>query len=100
MEKFTSHTGVGVPPDELPRLFERFYKTDRSRASVGTGLGLAISKRLVGLMGGDLSLNSEPGHGTEFFFEISLAVTADTTSDTLLNGELGCTTKILPVLHT
>lgn len=69
-----SDTGVGVPPDELPRLFERFYKTDRSRASVGTGLGLAIAKHIVNVHGGTIGAESAgEGQGTTIWFTIPTA---------------------------
>jgi signal transduction histidine kinase len=61
-------TGVGIPPEELAQLFERFYRVDkdRSRATGGSGLGLAISKRIVEMHGGDISVESEVGVGSTF----------------------------------
>jgi two-component system phosphate regulon sensor histidine kinase PhoR len=67
-------TGIGVPHDELPRLFERFYKVDRSRSSSGTGLGLAIVKHLVQAHGGQVWAESPgEGMGTTFFVLLPLA---------------------------
>ena len=59
-------TGVGIPREHLPHVFERFYKVDRSRREQGTGLGLAISKHLVQVQGGDISASSVEGEGSEF----------------------------------
>jgi len=65
-------TGPGIPPDDQPRVFERFYRVDkaRSREQGGTGLGLSIVKHIVALHGGELSLRSVPGEGSTFRFEL------------------------------
>ena len=55
--------GAGVDADDLPRLFERFYRSDRARASRGTGLGLAIVKHVVTSAGGTIEAGATPGHG-------------------------------------
>jgi two-component system, OmpR family, phosphate regulon sensor histidine kinase PhoR len=57
--------GVGVSDEDLRRLFERFYRSDRARASRGTGLGLAIVKHIVTSAGGRVEALSAPGHGLE-----------------------------------
>lgn len=61
-------TGIGIARDELPRIFERFYRSDEARQSNqnGTGLGLAISSRIVELHGGKMAIRSEPGQGSTF----------------------------------
>jgi two-component system phosphate regulon sensor histidine kinase PhoR len=66
-------TGVGITADELPRVFERFYKSDAARRSAGSGLGLAIAKHIVQAHGGTIWAASTPGHGATFSFTIPLA---------------------------
>jgi two-component system phosphate regulon sensor histidine kinase PhoR len=63
-------TGIGVSQSELPRLFERFYKTDRARRSTGTGLGLAIAKHIVQAHGGSIWAEPNQGGGTVFAFRL------------------------------
>src|SRR5262249_25566076 len=55
--------GKGVPSDDLPRLFERFYRADAARTSRGTGLGLAIVKHIVVAAGGEIHADGGPGRG-------------------------------------
>jgi two-component system, OmpR family, phosphate regulon sensor histidine kinase PhoR len=68
-------TGSGIPPKDLPRIFERFYRVDaaRSRDQGGTGLGLSIVKHIVQLHGGDVSVESMPGRGSRFSFTLKKA---------------------------
>jgi signal transduction histidine kinase len=62
--------GVSIPADELPRLGQRFYRTDKARARGGHGLGLAIAQSLVHAHGGELWLESEEGVGTTASFTL------------------------------
>ena len=83
-------TGVGIDENDLPRVFERFFKVDRARtretedatlpearAAAGTGLGLAIARHLVELHGGSIWAESRVGRGSVFSFTLPLATTAD-----------------------
>jgi len=68
-------TGTGISPSDLPRVFERLYRGDksRSRKTAGSGLGLAIVKHLVKAHGGEVSVTSEIGHGSRFTFTLPAA---------------------------
>ncbi|HEY1755659.1 MAG TPA: HAMP domain-containing sensor histidine kinase, partial [Bryobacteraceae bacterium] len=63
-----SDTGPGIPPEHAPRIFDRFYRVDRSRSrdAGGAGLGLAIAKWAVDAHHGDISVSSTPGNGSTF----------------------------------
>jgi signal transduction histidine kinase len=72
---WVSDTGVGISQQDLPYIFERFYRVDRARASTsgGTGLGLAIIKAIIVAHGGSVWAQSAPGQGTTIFFTLPLA---------------------------
>ena len=67
-------TGVGIIAEDLPRIFERFYKADRARSGGGTGLGLAIAKHIVQGHGGRIWAESVEGQGSTFYFSLPMAV--------------------------
>lgn len=68
-------TGIGIPKDKLSQLFVAFSQADASTTRMygGTGLGLVICKRIINLMGGRIGVDSEPGQGSRFWFEVPLA---------------------------
>jgi len=79
---FVRDTGVGIRVEDLPRVFERFYKTDRARSKAdfigpgggGTGLGLAIARQVIEAHGGRIIAESAPGSGSIFIFTLPIAV--------------------------
>ncbi|AGG07206.1 ATPase [Dehalococcoides mccartyi] len=70
---YVTDSGIGIPEDDLTRVFERFYKVDKSRSGGGTGLGLAISKHIVQAHGGSIWAESVYGKGATFSFSLPLA---------------------------
>jgi two-component system phosphate regulon sensor histidine kinase PhoR len=66
-------TGIGIPADDLPRIFERFYKADRARSGGGTGLGLAIARHVIQAHGGRIWAESVEGSGSTFHFTLLTA---------------------------
>ncbi len=75
VEISVSDTGEGIPAEDLPNIFERFYRVDKSRARVtgGSGLGLTIAKRLVEAHGGKITVQSKLGKGSRFSFTLPIA---------------------------
>jgi two-component system phosphate regulon sensor histidine kinase PhoR len=66
-------TGIGIPAEEMPRVFERFYRVDKSRTGSGTGLGLSIARHIVEAHGGKIWAESLEGQGSTFFFSIPIS---------------------------
>jgi len=75
VEVSVSDTGEGIPAEDLPHIFERFYRVDKSRARAtgGSGLGLTIAKRLVEAHGGAITVQSRVGEGSRFSFTLPIA---------------------------
>jgi two-component system phosphate regulon sensor histidine kinase PhoR len=88
VEFFVRDTGIGIPEEDLPRLFERFYRVDkaRSRELGGTGLGLSIVKHLVAAHNGSMRVESQVGSGSTFYF--TLPVEPGALDRAALNPEL------------
>jgi signal transduction histidine kinase len=75
VEISVTDTGEGIPAEELPNIFERFYRVDKSRARAtgGSGLGLTIAKYLVEAHGGKIKAYSESGKGSRFLFTVPVS---------------------------
>jgi signal transduction histidine kinase len=75
IEISVTDTGHGISQEDLPNIFERFYRADKSRTreTGGTGLGLTITRRLVEAHGGEINVDSEPGKGSRFYFTIPVS---------------------------
>ena len=76
LELKVADEGEGIPPADLPYIFERFYKADKARkreSASGTGLGLAIVKNLIEAHGGTIKVVSPPGKGTTFTIKLPVA---------------------------
>jgi signal transduction histidine kinase len=70
MEVAVSDTGAGIPEDQLPLVFERFYRADKARTGGGAGLGLAIARQIADAHGGTMEVRSTPGKGSTFILQI------------------------------
>jgi PAS domain S-box-containing protein len=83
-------TGIGIPVDQQNSIFDKFMQADSSttRKHGGTGLGLAITKQLTELLGGDLTLTSEPGKGSTF--SVIIPANIDITSATMISNDKWC----------
>jgi PAS domain S-box-containing protein len=80
-----SDTGVGIPPEYLPRVFERFFRVPGQSRGIGTGLGLAIVREIVVAHGGTITCTSQPGAGTTFRLTLPVWVQKDKEAETGLS---------------
>ncbi|GAB4323393.1 MAG: hypothetical protein Kow00127_16060 [Bacteroidales bacterium] len=82
-------TGKGIPPEDIPHVFDRYFQTTRPDAPMtgGTGIGLALCKEYANLFGGDISVESEPGKGTKFTVSFPVTVQEDIPPAALSTGE-------------
>ncbi len=72
-------TGIGIAAEDLPHVFERFYKADKSRRPTsGTGLGLSIAREILDALGEEILVESTPGRGTAFRFSLALEKAEET----------------------
>jgi signal transduction histidine kinase/DNA-binding NarL/FixJ family response regulator len=93
-------TGIGIAPDVQSKLFNRFVQADSSttRKFGGNGLGLAISAQLVGLMGGQIDIDSEPGRGSTFSFAFRLSLGEKPATETLVTPSRAAPVRRLHIL--
>lgn len=104
LELMLKDTGIGIPEDQLTKIFDRFYQLDDShtRRAEGTGIGLALVKELIRLMGGRIAVKSKPGRGTAFIITLPIRRTAAVNTkikleDSPINGQANAT---LPIIQT
>ena len=81
-------SGAGIEPDQIPLIWDRYYKIDKvhRRAMIGTGLGLSIVKQILEAHHTTYGVESKPGHGSTFWFEMKVEV-ADTGEESASDGE-------------
>jgi len=93
-------TGVGIPPEDVPYIFDRFYRVDkaRNRGQGGSGLGLSIAKWIAKVHGGDIEVVSQVGQGTTFTVILPLFEEKEAAGERETEKELGKTRPSLPVL--
>jgi signal transduction histidine kinase len=61
-----SDTGIGIAPEEIGRIFERFYRSEKSRSTQGNGLGLSLARTIIQAHGGNITVQSKPNEGSTF----------------------------------
>jgi CheY-like chemotaxis protein len=89
-------TGIGIASEDITKLFQAFEQVgEQNRKAEGTGLGLAISQQIVQLMGGQIQVKSQPGIGSDFFFEVTLPLATNWSQQQITNVDqiIGCEGK-------
>jgi two-component system phosphate regulon sensor histidine kinase PhoR len=84
IEMFVRDSGAGIAPEDLPRVFERFYRSNGEVSGSGSGLGLAIAREIVRAHGGEMRVESKAGVGTSFAFTLPAAPAARRTTHSAL----------------
>ena len=74
-------TGCGISPDDLPRVFERFYRCDQSRSQAGVGLGLSLARAIARAHGGDITATSSPNQGSTFTVILPKSISSRSSLD-------------------
>ena len=85
VELAVADTGIGIPEEHLPHVFERFYRVDEARAAGGTGLGLAIARQLAEHHGGTIDVVSTPGRGSTFTLRLPVGGSSEPSRDARIN---------------
>ncbi len=88
VEIAVADTGIGIAPEHLPHIFDRFYRADKSRATSGAGLGLAIALSIAQAHGGTIRVESEIGEGTVFTLQLAKFVTKPTSRPSSLKSSI------------
>ena len=96
VELAVADTGIGIPAEHLPHVFERFYRVDAARSAGGTGLGLAIARQIAEQHGGTLVAVSTPGRGSTFTLSLPNGETTEPAADPPVAADVSSSGHHLP----